>query len=130
MPGRPAHVTGRPTVVVGFDDRRRLVSLPKVGQARGARFVVESPGTYHYWATTTGMPLTFRGGPDSQLSGALVVDPPHGVVEADRVLVITEWASLTRVQLADLAAHPDPSARFLELRPLVVFTVNGLAWPH
>ena len=43
-----------------------------VGYARGVRFVVESPGTYHYWATTTGMPLTFRGGPDSQLSGAFV----------------------------------------------------------
>ncbi len=100
-----------------------------VGQARWVRFAVESPGTYHYWATTTGMPLTFRGGPDSQLSGAFVVDPPHGVVEADRVLVITEWDSLTLAQLADLAAHPDPSARFLELRPFVLFTVNGLA-PH
>ena len=32
-------------------------------------------GTYHYWATSTGMPLVFRAVGDTQLSGAFVVDP-------------------------------------------------------
>jgi FtsP/CotA-like multicopper oxidase with cupredoxin domain len=97
---------------------------------REVRFVAGPPGTYHYWATTMRMPLSFRGGPDSQLSGALVVDPSDGTGERDRVFVITEWDGLTRDQLTTLASEPDPSEAFLRLRPPVLFTINGRAWPH
>src|SRR5262249_43068830 len=54
------------------------------GESREVRFTVTAPGTYHYWATTTGRPLFLRGGADSQLSGALIVDKP-GEAVADRV---------------------------------------------
>ena len=101
-----------------------------MGETRAVRFLAGSPGTYHYWATTTETPLSFRGGPDSQLSGAFIVDPPNGASENDRVLVITEWDGLTRVQLAEVAAQPDPGAAFLRLRPPVLFALNGRAWPH
>jgi FtsP/CotA-like multicopper oxidase with cupredoxin domain len=104
------------------------LDLP-TGGARQIRFASGTAGTYHYWATTTGLPLTLRS-VDAQLSGAFIVDPASGHPEPDRVLVITEWTSLTRAQLADIVAQPDPGARFLALKPSVLFAVNGHSWPH
>ncbi len=45
------------------------------GETRSAAFKAAAPGTYHYWATTTGMPFVFRAVGDTQLAGAFVVDP-------------------------------------------------------
>ena len=50
------------------------IEIP-AGETREVRFLAGKPGTYHYWATTTGMPLQFRAVGDTQLSGAFVVDP-------------------------------------------------------
>ena len=96
---------------------------------RHVRFAAGRAGTYHYWATTTEMPLPFRGATDTQLSGAFIVDPSDDPPGSDRVLVITEWTSLTRAQLRDLARTDDPGAAFLALNPLVTFLINGLSWP-
>ena len=60
------------------------------GDIREVRFRLTAPGTYHYWATTTSKTIFTRGGVDSQLSGALVVDPP-GEAVADRVFVMGLW---------------------------------------
>jgi FtsP/CotA-like multicopper oxidase with cupredoxin domain len=60
------------------------------GETRERRFLAGAPGTYHYWATTTRRPLVARGDVDSQLNGALIVDPP-GVVPDDRILVVSLW---------------------------------------
>lgn len=60
------------------------------GETRETRFLASVPGTYHYWATTTGRPLVARGDVDSQLNGALVVDP-RGAVPEDRILVVSLW---------------------------------------
>lgn len=60
------------------------------GETRETRFLAGVPGTYHYWATTTGRPLAARGDVDSQLNGAFVVDPP-GDVPDDRILVVSLW---------------------------------------
>ena len=98
-------------------------------QTEEIRFKSGLPGTYTYWATTTGMPQQFRGADDSQLSGAFVVDATDAVIQ-DRVLVITEWTSITRAQLRDLAADVDPGAAFRKIRPEVFFAINGLIWPH
>ena len=87
-------------------------------------------GTYSYWATSTGMPQQFRGSVDTQLSGAFVVDPKDGPIPADRILVITEWTSLTRAQLRELVSQDDPGEAFLKLRPEVGFAINGTSWPH
>ena len=53
------------------------VDVPTAG-SKEVRFTLDRAGTYHYWATTTGMPLPFRGASDTQLSGAIVVDPADG----------------------------------------------------
>jgi FtsP/CotA-like multicopper oxidase with cupredoxin domain len=61
--------------------------------ARAVRFDSGQPGTYHYWATSTGMPQAMRGSTDTQLSGAFIVDPAGRPAPDDRVFVITEWTS-------------------------------------
>ena len=100
------------------------------GETRRTQFVTGPAGTYQYWATSTGMPFTFRAAEDSQLSGAFVVDAPGTPSGGDRLFVITEWTSVTRQQLQELAAQDDPGAYFLKMKPTVLFAMNGLAWPH
>lgn len=99
------------------------------GSRRDVRFESGPAGTYHYWATSTGMPLRFRGASDTQMSGAFIVDPADRAAERDRVLVITEWTSLTRDELATLAAADDPGALFLQMKPRFTFLINGRSWP-
>jgi FtsP/CotA-like multicopper oxidase with cupredoxin domain len=60
------------------------------GETGERRFVAGAPGTYHYWAMTTGRPLVARGDVDSQLNGALVVDPASAAVD-DRIFVVSLW---------------------------------------
>jgi manganese oxidase len=97
--------------------------------SRDVRFEAGRAGTYHYWATTTGMPIRFRAAPDTQLSGAFVVDPADRAPADDRVLVVTDWTSLTREELRDIAAADDPGVAFLQQDPRFVFLINGLSWP-
>ena len=83
------------------------------GDARGA--LRRGPaGTYHYWATTIGAPVPFR-----ELAGAFIVDPPGADPGADRVLVITEWSSLTPAAARRDLAADDPGEAFV---------VAGRAW--
>ena len=96
---------------------------------REIQFVAARAGTYHYWATSTGAPLPFRGGPDTQLSGAFVVDPAGTTIADDRVIVLTEWTSLTPAQLKELTSATDIGAAFRALDPQSTFLVNGLSWP-
>jgi manganese oxidase len=85
------------------------------GETREVRFKLIAPGTYHYWATTTGMPMERRFFADSQLSGALIVDPP-GEVTADRVFVIGIWF--------------DPGVRGAAPRNgQQIAVINGKSWP-
>jgi FtsP/CotA-like multicopper oxidase with cupredoxin domain len=95
---------------------------------RDVRFKSGRAGTYHYWATTTGMPAGFRAAMDTQLSGAFIVDGP-GIVPDDRVLVITEWTSLTTDQLRELTRADDITATFFAMNPRFTLLINGLSWP-
>ncbi len=104
------------------------IDVPAAG-SREVRFTIDRAGTYHYWGTTTGMPLPFRGASDTQLSGALVVDRADADAAADRVLVITDWTSLTRDELKGIAAADDPGVEFVRINPRIAFLVNGLSWP-
>jgi FtsP/CotA-like multicopper oxidase with cupredoxin domain len=90
---------------------------------RQVQFRIDRPGTYHYWATTMGAPVPFR-----ELAGGLVVDPP-GAPSDDRVLVITEWSSLTPSQLGEVIRADDPGKVFAGLKPRLTFVINGLSWP-
>jgi FtsP/CotA-like multicopper oxidase with cupredoxin domain len=85
------------------------------GAVVDARFQAGEPGTYFYWATTTGAPMNNRRTIDSQLSGAFIVDPA-GVKPADHVFVIGVWLdSLTVNGVRD--AHEIP-------------TINGKMFPY
>ena len=115
--------------VHGFCERNDALCQPldvPPNESREVRFTSGRPGTYHYWATTTGMPQAFRAAMDTQLSGAFVVDPPHADPDDDRVLVVTEWSSVTRDQLLEIARADDPGMAFETLNPRFTLLINGL----
>jgi FtsP/CotA-like multicopper oxidase with cupredoxin domain len=99
--------------------RCAALDIPAVG-SRDVRFTAGRAGTYHYWASTTGMPLSFRT-VDAALSGAFIVDSTDAKSNTDRVLVITEWSDLTREQLRQLVASDDVTATFLAMNPRSTF---------
>jgi FtsP/CotA-like multicopper oxidase with cupredoxin domain len=71
-------------------------------------------GTFAYWGVLRGLrQYADRDWLDSQLSGAIVVDPADASPVRDRVFVITEWF------------HNYPDRPF---ESALVF--NGRAWPH
>lgn len=86
------------------------------GSSQEVRFDLNAQGTYFYWATTATGPLSLRRpARDSQLGGAIVVDPREES-PADRVFVITAFGE----------PPPPGDAR----TPSNVFAVNGASWPH
>jgi FtsP/CotA-like multicopper oxidase with cupredoxin domain len=108
------------------------VDVP-ASSARTVEFRSGRAGTYSWWASSSGLPFEFRFGRDSQLSGAFVVDPPpnaNAVPDADRIFVITEWASLTTEQLREVVAADDPFAKAVSFRPTFGTLINGLSWPE
>ena len=94
------------------------------GEMREVRFASGPAGTYHYWASTLGVPIPFR-----ELAGAFVVDRSTDRVEPDRIMVITEWSDLTVPQLREIFTADDPTETFVGFRPRVTFVINGLSWP-
>jgi FtsP/CotA-like multicopper oxidase with cupredoxin domain len=133
--GTPVHVWLRnpvdDTLIVrglgeGVAIRDSILVLP--GETAGISFVARNEGTYLYWAVAASLhalgalPSTRRGY-DSQLGGAIVVDPP-GRVPDDRIFVITEIGD------RELGAGA-PGARDRHGTPTRQFNaVNGKAWPH
>ncbi len=106
---------GRTLVLFGMHERPSagadtLVVLP--GATRETTFRAGAPGSYFYWASTSGNGLRDREGEDSQLYGAFVVDsagassPPR-----DRVFV-----------LGVLGEPPLP--------PPYPMVINGKSWPY
>ncbi len=96
-------------------DGKKLLEIP-AGEIREVRFKLTAPGTYHYWATTTGVPMERRFFADSQLSGALIVDPP-GETVADRVFVIGIW-----FDRGVRGAAPRNGQQ--------IAVINGKSWPY
>jgi manganese oxidase len=133
--GTPVHVWLRnpldDTLIVrglgeGVAIRNSMLVLP--GETAGFRFVARNEGTYLYWAVTASLhalnsfPSTRRGY-DSQLGGAIVVDPT-GRAPEDRIFVITQLAD------RELPAAA-PGARDRHGTPVRQYSaVNGKAWPH
>jgi FtsP/CotA-like multicopper oxidase with cupredoxin domain len=86
------------------------------GGTREIIFVAGRPGTYYYWgATGAATLLTTRLPGDTQLSGAIVVDPRGGAPAPDRILVISNWNNDAAVGSAE--------RRFRH-------AINGRSWPH
>jgi len=111
-------LSGQKLVVHGLMTRPGVAADSLViapGAVMDARFQAGAPGTYFYWATTTGAPMDKRRTIDSQLSGAFIVDPA-GVKPADHVFVIGVWLdSLTVNGVRD--EHEIP-------------TINGKMFPY
>jgi FtsP/CotA-like multicopper oxidase with cupredoxin domain len=122
-------------IVRGWNERGAardsLVVLPAAAVTAG--FVARYPGTYLYWAHSVKVQRMqsqnappvgkLRRGFDSQLGGAIVVDPV-GPVADDRVFVITQIGD------RDLGAGA-PGAQDRHGTPTRQFqAINGRAWPH
>jgi FtsP/CotA-like multicopper oxidase with cupredoxin domain len=88
------------------------------GATREVTFQAGAPGTYYYWGTSTKKPLSFRVGKDSQLTGAIVVDPAQAPTTRDRTFVIGVYSD-----------DPD-SAAGRTPHPREIVVINGKAWPN
>lgn len=107
--------------IFGFSGRPAS-SPDSVRLAPGAmhrfRFRVDVPGTYQYGARTETQKFRlFLTQEESQLAGAIVVDPP-GVVPDDRVFVMSIWA------------EPDDTTGDSLRVVRGVLTINGKSWPY
>lgn len=85
------------------------------GEARSVTFRVSAPGTYYYWGSTRGAAnLQRRFGKESQLTGALIVDPATARVGEHIMMIGIE----------------DDSGGVPAERRLYAAALNGLTWPH
>ena len=110
----------KPLTLFGFGAERGIAAdsiVVEPGAVRQVRFRASEPGTYYYAGKTSKSRLFGRTGEDSQLNGAIVVDPADTApVPNDRIFVIAWWA------VVDPAS---PSG--LDRATLVI---NGRSWPH
>jgi len=108
-----------PLVLRGFYPRPATEAAPvpvtvAPGETKEIAFSAGRAGTYYYWgATTAETTLGSRTGRDSQLVGALIVDPRDEAPADDRVLLISNW--------------PSPTGGPLDIGRMVI---NGRSWPH
>jgi len=86
------------------------------GASQEVRFDLNAPGTYFYWATTSPGSAEARRGRDTQLGGAIVVDP-RGGSPADRVFVMSSFG------------EPPPPGTPGSMKTHI-FAINGSSWPH
>ena len=110
----------KPLTLFGFAEIRGLAADTFVvdpGAVRELRFHAKEPGTYYYAGKTSKGSVFGRLGDDSQLNGAIIVDPADAtVVPDDRVFAISWWAVI------------DPSSPTgLDRATLVI---NGRSWPY
>ena len=103
----------RPVVGSVFNDSIQL----NYAQIQTLRFKLDRPGTYYYWATTTGSSFGARTHEDAQLTGVIVVDEAGERASKDRIMVIGMWA--------DSAGTESNRHRTREL-----FVINGRSWPQ
>ncbi len=114
-------IAGTRLTVHGLMDRPTQQDRPfdvAFGQTREIRFHATAPGTYYYWGSTTGKPVDRRYGADSQLNGAIVVDPQNPAQRtSDRIFVIGMWENVLTAR-----GHHD-----LDYGLAVI---NGRTWPY
>jgi FtsP/CotA-like multicopper oxidase with cupredoxin domain len=86
------------------------------GATREVTFVAGAPGTYFYAGRAALGPFGLRPGPDTQLGGAMVIDPRGAAPAPDRVFVISWWFVLDSTSKTGLERS--------------TMAINGLSWPH
>jgi len=114
-------IPGSRLTVHGLMDRPAIRDRPfdvPYSQTRIVRFRARVPGTFYYWGSTTGSKLATRFGADSQLSGAIVVDPANLSARParDRIFVIGQWINIRN-------AKGGPNRKY------DVAVINGRSWP-
>jgi len=110
----------KPLTLFGLAEMRGLAAdsfVVEPGAMREIRFRATEPGTYYYAGKTNKGSVFGRLGDDSQLNGAIVVDPANvSTVPDDRIFAISWWAVI------------DPSSPTgLDRATLVI---NGRSWPY
>ena len=101
----------RPTMT---DDGVRIPA----GATREVTFESGPPGTYFYWATSLKKPIVTRVGEDSQLSGAIIVDPRGASPAKDRTFIIGIYDE-DQDSVAGRVPHPHE-----------ILVINGKSWPY
>jgi len=114
LPDSEVVVHGLHTRPAATDD---VVKIP-AGGTREVTFQSGAPGTYFYWATSAKKPLNFRVGKDSQLSGAIIVDPRNAPPLADHTFLI------------GLHSDDPDSAAGRTPHPREIVVINGKSWPY
>ena len=104
----PVSIYGLAEPGPGYHDALHLAP----GATESVTFNGKTPGVYFYWGATEAATLLARRGADSQLNGALVVDPP-GPSPKDEIFVIS------------VRANGPPA-----LADQVLATINGKSWPY
>jgi FtsP/CotA-like multicopper oxidase with cupredoxin domain len=107
-----------PMWVYGLGEHRGFADSVEVpaGETREMHFRATSPGLSYYAGRTSPGPVQVRTTDDSQLNGAIVIDPP-GATPSDRIFVISGWATLDSTTVSGLG-------------PNATLAFNGLEWPH
>lgn len=107
-------------VLHGIEGGRGDSVVVPAGERREVRFTAEVPGTFLYWATTSGKGFDARTGRDAQLTGAIVVDPAGTAPDtSERIFVITMMDVL-----------PDTTRPLEGQDDIFDLAVNGKSWPH
>ncbi len=103
------------------------------GERRKLRFFAGEPGTYLYWASSSGKSIKDRAGPETGLAGAFVVDAP-GASADDRIFVVGLWvAPEGSHQIAAINGKSWPFTEQLTYRigePVHWRVINGSFDPH
>lgn len=111
--------TGHMLIVRGFETAFGAgpIEIP-YGETREVQFEAKTPGEYFYWGATTDRPLRSRTGPESQLTGLIVIDPAQGAIDPnERFFVIT---------MIDSFPEKEEGALFEDMfEP----AINGRSWP-
>jgi len=110
----------KPLTVLGLGEQRGLagdsIRLAS-GAERAVKFVATTPGTWYYAGSTTRAPVLGRSSEDSQLQGAIVVDPPGTISPLpDRVFVVSWWFTLDSTSASGLGR--------------ATLAINGRSWPY
>ena len=110
----------KPLTLFGLGERRGVAADStrlESGESRELRFHATEIGTFYYAGKTGPGPVVARATEDSQLNGAIVVDPLHGrVAPNDRVFVISWWFTLDSTSASGLGQ--------------ATLAINGKSWPH
>ena len=114
----------KPMWLFGMGRERALVSDSiqiAPGTTRDLHFRADTPGAYYYAASTDHSPITERHSEDSQLGGAIIVDPTGArPPSAERIFVITGWLALDSTTKSGLSGlGPDGLG----------FVFNGRSYP-